>query len=420
MALREPKAPRWGWSLLACATAFGGGTLVGVSTPAGGVAVPPKGAFAALPLRVDGELPAWLAPGARLTVSGRAGSGARVSLLVGGRRVASGTSGEGGRFVLTGRTPAAGRMQVEVASGGKRTRAGRLLVRPVLLAAAGDVTPGEGVSQAVARYGDGYPWSAVAPVLRGADIATVNLEGVISDRGVPAAGKEYHFRGGPGLLRGAARAGIDVVTVANNHSLDFGREAFLDTIAAAHAAGLRTIGGGATLGHARRPAILTEGGLRIALLGYSDVRPLGFDAGADYAGTARADPATIAADVSAARRHADLVVVWFHWGVELAREPDSRQRAFADTALAAGASLVLGAHPHVLQPVSRHGRKLVAWSLGNFVFPSGSPGTRSTGVLLATLDARGVTGFRLAPATIHGFRPVLDAPLRDVASAARR
>jgi poly-gamma-glutamate capsule biosynthesis protein CapA/YwtB (metallophosphatase superfamily) len=70
---------------------------------------------------------------------------------------------------------------------------------------------------------------------------------------------------------------------------------------------------------------------------------------------------------------------------------------------------VLGAHPHVLQPVTRRGRKLVAWSLGNFVFPSARPHTRSTGILLTALDARGVTGWRLVPATIHGFRPVLDA-----------
>ena len=236
----------------------------------------------------------------------------------------------------------------------------------------------------------------------------MNLEGAISDRGVPAA-KEYVFRGGPGLVRGAARvAGIDVVSVANNHSLDYGREAFLDTLAASRAAGLATVGGGATLDLARRPAILEAGGLRIAVLGYSDVRPLGFDAGPDWAGATKADPAMIATDVADARRRADLVVVWFHWGVELEQEPNGQQRALASTALDAGATVVLGAHPHVLQPVTREGRKLVAWSLGNFVFPSGRPSTRSTGVLVATLNAGGVTGFRLERATIHGFRPVLD------------
>ena len=121
--------------------------------------------------------------------------------------------------------------------------------------------------------------------------------------------------------------------------------------------------------------MLEAGGLRIAVLGYSDVRPYGFDAGPDWAGTAPADPAAIAADVAAARRRADVVVVWFHWGQELEPSPNGRQQALATATLHAGASVVLGAHPHVLQPVSREGRKLVAWSLGNFVFPSGRPQT---------------------------------------------
>ncbi len=406
--------------MLACIAAFGGGALVGVCTPAGGVTSPPR-LDGAPTLRIDSELPAWIAPGAKLTVSGWAAANERVSLVVGGRRIVAGTSGELGRFALTGPAPASGRPLIEVVSGNRRLRAGRLVVRPVLLAAAGDITPGEGVSEAVVQRGDAYPWTSVARILRGADIATANLEGVISDRGAPVAGKEYHFRGGPGLLRGAVRvAGIDVLTVANNHSLDFGREAFLDTLAAARRAGLRTVGGGATLDSARRPAILTAGGLRIALLGYSDVRPLGFDAGPDWAGTARADAATIAADITAARRRADLVVVWFHWGIELEQEPNARQRELAESALAAGASVVLGAHPHVLQPVTRRGRQLVAWSLGNFIFPSGAPSTRSTGILVAALGARGVTGFRVVPGTIHGFKPELDAaPLRTVVSGRR-
>jgi poly-gamma-glutamate synthesis protein (capsule biosynthesis protein) len=311
--------------------------------------------------------------------------------------------------VLTGVVAAAGRHRVEVASGGRRTPVGRLRVRAIRIAAVGDVTPGSGVAERVAEHGVAYPWSSVAPVLRGADLATANLEGVISSRGTAAPGKEFTFRGGPGLLVGAARiAGLDVLSVANNHSLDFGREAFLDTLGSARRIGLRTVGGGSTDATARRPAVVRVGGLRVAVLGYSDVRPLGFDAGPDWAGTARADPATIAADVRSARRAAELVVVWFHWGVELAAEPDARQRSLAAAALGAGAALVLGAHPHRLQPVERTGRRVVAWSLGNFVFASYRPETQRTGILLVDLDARGVVGARLRPATIDGVRPVLD------------
>jgi hypothetical protein len=400
---------------VAAGFAFGAGALIGIASPGGGKTPAPTAAeqvpARASALRVRTELPAWRAPGARLEVSGRAGPRSRVSLLVGGRRIATTRAGELGRFAVDGRLPRAGLQAVEIRSGGELRRLGKLLVRPVRLTAVGDVTPGEGVSETVAEHGIAYPWTSVAPVLRSADIATANLEGVISRQGTPQPGRQYHFRGGPGLLEGAARvAGIDVVTVANNHALDYGRSALLDTLAAARAAGIRTVGGGARDDLARRSVVLDEGGLRIALLGYSDVRPLGSDAGPDWAGTARADPEPIAEDVRTARARADVVVVWFHWGAELATEPSSRQRELARAALGAGASLVLGAHPHVLQPVERHGRKLVAWSLGNFVFPSGRPQTRATGVLVAALDARGVRGFRLERATIHGFRPVLDAP----------
>jgi poly-gamma-glutamate synthesis protein (capsule biosynthesis protein) len=363
------------------------------------------------PPRVDSRLPAWLASGAKLNVDGWAGPGERVRLLVDGRRVASAVSGRRGRFALRVALGARGVHRLAVAGRGGRTALGRLAVRPLVLAAVGDVTPGETVSDRITASAAEDPWTSVGPVLRRADIAVANLEGVVSSGGTPVPGKEYHLRGGPVLLARAAReAGIDVLTVANNHSLDYGPAGFLDTLAAARRAGIATIGGGPDLAAARRPVIVDAGGLRVALLGYSDVRPLGFTAGTDVPGTAPADPAVIAEDVARARRRADAVVVFFHWGIELQTQPDARQRDLAQSALAAGADVVLGSHPHVLQPVERSGRHVVAWSLGNFVFPANSPGTTRSGILLVSLGAHGVDAARLLPATIHGFRPVLDAP----------
>jgi poly-gamma-glutamate synthesis protein (capsule biosynthesis protein) len=234
------------------------------------------------------------------------------------------------------------------------------------------------------------------------------------------AGKEYTFRGAPSSLAAVARAGLDAVTVANNHSLDFGVEAFVDTLRHAHRYGLRTLGGG-TLGVARTPSFMDAGGLRIALLAYSDVRPLGFDATPTQPGAAKADPAAIAVDVAEARQHADAVVVYFHWGNELERAPNERQRSLAAVAFAAGATVVLGAHPHVLQPIERRGRRLVAWSLGNFVFGAASPGTTSTGVLLVGLERRGVRWSELVPARIEGFTPVPDGlRMRDTLARLQR
>jgi poly-gamma-glutamate synthesis protein (capsule biosynthesis protein) len=361
------------------------------------------------PPRIDSTLPEWLAPGGRLAVTGWAGPRRRVALRVGGRVAARATAGPRGRYRLAARAPRAGRYRVVVETAAARAHAGTLRVRPLVLAAVGDVNLGDRVARAIAARGPHYPWDGVAPLLRGADLTTANLECAVSTRGEPWPAKEYRFRGSPDALGVAARAaGLDVLTVANNHALDYGRDAFLDTIRHARRAGAAVVGGGADLDAARRPVVLERGGLRVAFLGYSDVRPLGFDAGDGVPGTAPAFPELLGADVRAARRRADLVVVWFHWGVELEPRPRWRQHELAGAALNAGATVVLGAHPHVLQGVSSvPGRRLVAWSLGNFVFPAHSRSTTSTGVLVVHLGSRGVVGHLLRRARIEGVRPRL-------------
>ena len=141
--------------------------------------------------------------------------------------------------------------------------------------------------------------------------------------------------------------------------------------------------------------------------------PYGFAATATSPGTAVADIAAIHADIRRLRRRADVVVCWFHWGEELELTPNDRQQQFAGACLNAGAKLVLGSHPHVLQPVARPSQRLlVAFSLGNFVFPAGSPGTQRTGVLEVDLASDGVRGYRMRPATIVDGQPRLNAQPR--------
>ena len=365
------------------------------------------------PLRIapGHRLPAWLAPGAPLSVSGVATPRARVVLLVAGRRAGSGRSGARGAFTVTGSVPvtATGTYRVAVASGARRVGVGALRVRPIELAAVGDVTFGDGVGWRIARTSARYPWLRVAPLLRGADIATANLEGAVSERGTPAPGKRFHFRGPAASLASAVRfAGIDVFTLANNHSRDFGAIGLLDTVHAVRAAGGHTVGGGANLAAARTAVIRRAGGLRIAFLGYNDVPPWAFTARRGVPGTAPAVPADIARDIRVARGRADLVVVWFHWGYELQTTQNARQEELAQAATDAGATLVLGAHAHVLLPVVTPAPgRLVAWSLGNFVFSSRSVRTARTGILLVRLAATGVVGHRLVPARIALEQPRL-------------
>ena len=361
----------------------------------------------AAPFTVATKPTGWRAPGVAVTVGGFASSGARVLLRDGRRVVATTTAGKLGRYRLRFAPRVSGRHRLVVQSEGRFRPAGTLVVRPVSLDAVGDVTFGEDVGPAIAAHGGAFPWAFVGATLRAADITVGNLETSVSTRGVAAA-KEFTFRGPPAALVPMRDvAGFDVLTLANNHTVDFGREALLDTVKAVHAAGIKTIGAGANDVQARRPAIVEAGGLRVAFLGYSDVNPYNFNATITSPGTAKADVAAITADVHAALRRADVAVCFFHWGVELHAAPSSRQQVFAAACLNAGAKLVLGAHPHVLGGVATPARNtLVAWTLGNFVFPSGSV-TGRTAILHVALGADGVRGYRLRPVRIEGFRPHL-------------
>jgi poly-gamma-glutamate capsule biosynthesis protein CapA/YwtB (metallophosphatase superfamily) len=353
------------------------------------------------------RLPAWRAPAAPVVLAGFAGARERVALRANGMFVEATRSGRLGRFELRFAAKTPGRYRLRVVAGGRSRNAGTVVVRPVVVEAVGDITFGEQVGPAVARFGAAYPWKYVAGALRGADVTVGNLETAVSTRGA-AAVKEYTFRGEPkALVPLHDLAGFDVLTLANNHAGDYGRDALLDTVGYVHKAGIQTIGAGADETRAHMPAVVERGGLKIAFLGYSDVNPLGFLATATAPGTAAARPDEISADVRAALRHADLAVCFFHWGVELHSAPDARQRRLAHACLDAGAALVLGAHPHVLGPVERpSSRSLVAWTLGNFVFPSSGAPARSA-ILRVELGLGGVRSFRLRPVSIDGFRPRL-------------
>jgi poly-gamma-glutamate capsule biosynthesis protein CapA/YwtB (metallophosphatase superfamily) len=182
----------------------------------------------------------------------------------------------------------------------------------------------------------------------------------------------------------------------------------MDTVRLTRRLGMRAVGAGGSLSSAAQPRVVTKLGLKIAFVGFSNILPAAFFAGPDKAGTQPATPELVKDGVRKAARRADIVIATFHWGVERATTEDARQRAFAQTALDAGADAVIGAHPHVLQPIRRAGaKKLVAYSLGNFVFGASSAVTARTGILRLKLSAGGVEGHRLAPAVIQATRPRL-------------
>lgn len=282
------------------------------------------------------------------------------------------------------------------------------LPKRATLAAVGDVMLARSVGEAIVTSGPAVPFAGVAAALRGADIAVANLECAISERGEPAP-KGFTFRAPPQAADALLDAGIDVVSLANNHILDYGPDALADTVALLDARGIGHAGAGADSDRARAPVIVTGGGLRVAFLSYVDV-PLewrGFDtreweAGAGTPGVAWLHIGNLAADVAAARKLADVVVVLMHFGFEEQYSPSETQRAQARAAIDAGAALVIGHHSHVLQPVEWYGNGLIAYSLGNFVFDGWDNPSNETAILFAELSDEGVLSYRMAPARIDG------------------
>jgi poly-gamma-glutamate capsule biosynthesis protein CapA/YwtB (metallophosphatase superfamily) len=291
--------------------------------------------------------------------------------------------------------------------------AGRAGVR---IALAGDVHGERQIADQL-RRGEN-PLSDVASLLASADVAAVNLETPAGRPGTPQS-KEFVFNAPPELLAALRGAGVDVVTLANNHALDHGVTTLLDTIDRAHAAGLVVVGAGADAAAAYAPAYVDARGQRIAFVGLSQVVPPGWAAASGRAGVASAYDARAALGaVRAAAAEADVVVVLVHWGVELARCPGRDVSDLAAALRDAGADVIAGSHPHVLQGVHLAPEAVTAYSLGNFVWYHDQPPSDTTGVLEVTADGRTLD------ATFHPARIGPDGRPRllsgDEATAVRR
>lgn len=266
-----------------------------------------------------------------------------------------------------------------------------LSAQELQLAVGGDVMLAELAGQTIARGGD--PFEDVAAILQQADVKVANLECVVATTGI-AEVKPYTFRVSPNVLPVVKRH-FDVVCLANNHTGDFGHEAFLEQLALLKQHGIRFFGGGKDCVEARTPLMIESKGMRIALLGYNDFKPRSFEAGPSWPGVAWAVDAQIVADIKAARslHKADLVIPVMHWGWEY--EPtNDRQKKLARLMIESGADLVIGGHPHVTQEVEYHRGKLIVYSLGNFVFDGFDEGDRRTGwILRLKLDKKGLVAW---------------------------
>lgn len=281
----------------------------------------------------------------------------------------------------------------------------------------GDIMLAGSVTPFIDKHGVDYPFDKTRDILQAADIAIGNLEMPLATVGEPLPDKEYVFRGSPPVAKGIANAGFDVLTLANNHIGDYGDEALLKTLTVLRQHRIQHCGAGADLHKARKPAIVEVNGKRIAVLGYATTYPSAFFAGEGDPGTARGKPKIFVPDIKAAKKQADIVIVTFHWSGELAIEPREYQELFGHMAIDAGADLVFGHHPHVLQGIEVYKGKLIAYSLGNFAFATFSKTVRTSAMLRVKFQAEGPARAELIPLNVFN-REVLFQPTVLKAEAA--
>ncbi|HYF45760.1 MAG TPA: CapA family protein [Acidimicrobiales bacterium] len=294
---------------------------------------------------------------------------------------------------------------------GARPAAGRGLGsgKPVTFAFGGDVNF-EANPGAVLLEDPAALFAGVAASLE-ADVTMVNLETSVSERGEPAP-KTYTFRAHPSAFPALRSAGVDVVSLANNHGLDYGEDALLDTLDfAAHPdTGVPIVGAGRDDAEAYEPFRVTVRGQDISILGATivldDHLTEAWTAGPDHPGLAVADdPTQLLEAVRTERAQADTVVVYLHWGQERNECPIENQLVLADQLVAAGADVIVGGHAHVPVGAGMLNGSYVSYGLGNFIFGSASGLTSESGVLRLTVTGRRIDAAEWVPARISGGIP---------------
>ena len=249
---------------------------------------------------------------------------------------------------------------------------------PVRLIIAGDIE--------INRKEPEKVFGKVLPVLRQADLRFGGLEASLSEKGSPAQGKIV-MRHPPAMIQGYLAGGFDVLAFASNHCLDYGMEPFLETLDLLEKHRIRYTGAGRDIAQARRPAIVERNGTHVGFLSYIMELPLGWGANPGKPGVAplrqdalfgppyvnEEDLEAMVSDVRRTKEQSDVVITSFHWGVSQSRTLTLSQQAVAKAAIDAGADLVIGHHPHILQGIQVYKGKAIFYAMGNFVLDHAHP-----------------------------------------------
>jgi poly-gamma-glutamate synthesis protein (capsule biosynthesis protein) len=284
------------------------------------------------------------------------------------------------------------------------------------LVVGGEIIYGRGVQERVEKYGDpARPFAKVRDILRRADLAIATLEAPLSGEKNRYCDTCMTFVGNESYVAGIVDSGIKAVSLAANHIGDAGPAGVTDTVRTLSKAGIASFGAGANEEAARRPAILVTPGGRLALLAYADVPPEAYRATPTrpgYAALIHDDKGyeAVRADIAAARRLAEIVIVVTHWGIEYEDQPRPWVVNAAHMMIDAGADVVMGDHPHWVQSVEIYNGHYIAYSVGNFVFDQmWSTETRQGSLHRLFFDGTRLTSVRIVPTLLedwHQPRPL--------------
>ncbi|MFC1640898.1 CapA family protein [Patescibacteria group bacterium] len=242
--------------------------------------------------------------------------------------------------------------------------------KPVTLIAVGDIMLSRDVDTFMKKYGGyDYPYEKVRSHLQSADITFGNLETPLTP-GRTILTEEMSFRADVENAEALKDAGFSILSLANNHTPNFGDQGLYDTFEYLTKAKIKYVGAGKESGEAHKPQYIKKNGYAFAFLAYNDtdVVPSSYGAGSSEPGTALMDIETMETSVKKAKKDADFVIVSMHSGTEYVQYPNTSQASFAEAAIDAGAELVIGHHPHVVQTVDKYKGKYIIYSLGNFIF----------------------------------------------------
>jgi poly-gamma-glutamate capsule biosynthesis protein CapA/YwtB (metallophosphatase superfamily) len=276
----------------------------------------------------------------------------------------------------------------------------------VTFCAVGDVMLDRGVRSQIAQNGADYPFRETAEFIKTHDLAFCNLECAISARGTRLP-KAFAFRGDTSFVDGLRRSGLNTFCLANNHTLDYGREAFMDTKDVLERNGFHVVGAGNNQEEASKATVVKAKGRTFAFLASVDIPLDGIAYSEGLPGPAQTDIKRIVEEIHRVRKEADFVIVSFHWGAELSPLPSERQKEYAHRIIDEGADLVIGHHTHAIQSIESYKGKFIVYSLGNFVFDSRRPQGKETFIFACSFTDKGVELPSITPIIMRKCRPTL-------------